>query len=170
MGKCYIEMVKLVLDSIIEEKKWKECANISYLKKQIKNILQSVFKILNTDIKKELTIEVSLTLTNDANIQKINKEYRNIDKPTNVLSFPMYEKEFFDIIKYDDFVGIGDIVLSLETLLRECEEQKITFEYHLNHLITHSILHLFGYDHIKDDEAEEMEKLEMMILKDLGIK
>ena len=112
---------------------------------------------------------MSITFTNDKEIQKVNRQFRNCDKATNVLSFPMYENEFLNVLKYEDYLPIGDVILSYETIVKESLEQNKTFKNHLTHLIVHSILHLFGFDHIKDEDAEKMEALEIEILGVLGI-
>lgn len=97
--------------------------------------------------------EISILLTNDAFIQKLNAKYRKIDKPTNVLSFPM-----------DDEVMRGDIIISYETVKKEAELENKSMKDHLALMVAHGTLHLAGYDHIKDNEAKEMETLERKIL------
>lgn len=109
--------------------------------------------------KKYENSEVSVILTNDKEIQQINKQYRNIDKPTNVLSFEL-----------GDDILLGDIFISIDTVQREAKIEKITVVEHTAHMLVHGVLHLLGYDHIKDDEAEIMEEKETKILKKLGIK
>ena len=109
--------------------------------------------------KKYENSEVSVILTNDKEIQQINKQYRNIDKPTNVLSFEL-----------GDDILLGDIFISIDTVQREANLEKITVVEHTAHMLVHGVLHLLGYDHIKDDEAEIMEEKETKILKKLGIK
>jgi probable rRNA maturation factor len=107
--------------------------------------------------------EVSVLLTDDAEQQELNKRWRSIDKSTNVLSFPQIEP-------FEPVSGLlGDITLARETVAREADEMGITFEAHFTHLVVHGFLHLLGYDHIEDDEAEEMEGLETEILAALGI-
>lgn len=103
--------------------------------------------------------EVSITLTNDEEIHKINRKYRNIDKPTNVLSFEL-----------GDDILLGDIYISLDTILREAKQENISVQDHTAHMIVHGMLHLQGYDHIEDKDAEVMEKKETEILKSMGIK
>lgn len=103
--------------------------------------------------------EVSIILTDDAEIHEINKTYRNVDKPTNVLSFEL-----------GDEVLLGDIYISYDTVMREAEELKIPFENHVAHMVVHGCYHLMGYDHITDDEAAVMEMKEIKALKKLGIK
>ena len=148
----------------IKDNRWKPFTK--NLKKYINNIFNNIVDVLNYDsFLKNKTIEISITFTDDNNIRKINKEYRNCDKTTNVLSFPLYEKELFNL--KEEYILLGDIVLSYDTIKNESIE--ITFEDHLTHLIIHSILHLFGFDHIEDKEAEEMEKIEINILKKMNI-
>ncbi len=108
--------------------------------------------------------EVSLVFTDDAHIQELNKMWREKDKPTNVLSFPGDDSE-------EPPFGplLGDIIIANETVKREAIELEIPFEHHLVHLIVHGTLHLFGYDHQINDEAEEMEAEERLILASLQI-
>lgn len=101
----------------------------------------------------------SILLTNDDHLQQLNRDFRGKDKPTNVLSFPSVDEEY-----------LGDIAIAYETLAREAEAQEKTFHHHLTHILIHGVLHLQGYDHETDAEAEEMESLEIKILADMGIK
>ncbi|MCQ2598755.1 MAG: apolipoprotein N-acyltransferase [Alphaproteobacteria bacterium] len=103
--------------------------------------------------------EVSIILTSDSEIHALNREYRNIDKPTNVLSFEL-----------GDDLLLGDIYISLDTVKREAIALGISVEEHVAHMVIHGMLHLQGYDHIKDDEAEIMQALETKLLKKLGYK
>ena len=107
--------------------------------------------------------EVSLVFSNDEEVQNLNQQWRKQDKPTNVLSFAANEggRPITPIL--------GDIILAFETIEREAREQKKGFNDHLSHLIVHGFLHLLGYDHVSDAEAEEMEALEVLIMQDLGI-
>lgn len=107
--------------------------------------------------------EVSVLLTDDVEQQELNKQWRGIDKSTNVLSFPQLEP-------FGPVSGlVGDITLALETVQREAEEMGVGFEAHFTHLVVHGFLHLLGHDHIEDGEAEVMESLETKILAGLGI-
>lgn len=106
--------------------------------------------------------EVSLVLCDDAFIAELNRKWRGIDRPTNVLAFPSGV----------DPMGagvLGDIVIAYETAEREAVAAEIPLRDHVAHLMAHGFLHLVGYDHIDDDEAEEMEGLEVRILAQLGI-
>jgi probable rRNA maturation factor len=107
--------------------------------------------------------ELSVVLTDDAEQQGLNRDWRGIDKSTNVLSFPQIEP-------FGPVSGIlGDIILARETLEREALEQGVSFEDHFTHLMVHGFLHILGYDHMDDDEALVMESLETQILASLGV-
>jgi probable rRNA maturation factor len=103
--------------------------------------------------------EVAVVLTDDAAIRKLNKQWRKIDKPTNVLSFPAAKSGAM----------LGDIVIAYETLARESRDEGKQFTHHLSHLAVHGFLHLMGYDHQNDSDAEAMEDLERAILARLKI-
>jgi probable rRNA maturation factor len=113
----------------------------------------------------------SLLFTSDAEVHVLNREWRQRDKPTNVLSFPMLEREELASLAPDGPpVMLGDIALAAETCAREAAEKGITLEHHAVHLIVHGLLHLAGHDHVGSDaEAEAMEALETAILAKLGI-
>ncbi|HEY4171370.1 MAG TPA: rRNA maturation RNase YbeY [Reyranella sp.] len=107
--------------------------------------------------------ELSIVLTDDAEQRVLNRDWRGIDKSTNVLSFPQIEP-------FTPVIGlVGDIILARETLVREAEEQGVSFDDHFTHLVVHGFLHLLGYDHITDEEALVMEGLETQILASLGV-
>lgn len=107
--------------------------------------------------------EVSVVLTDDAEQRQLNHQWRGFDKSTNVLSFPQIEP-------FAPVSGLlGDITLARETVEKEAEEMGIAFEAHFIHLVVHGFLHLLGYDHIEEEDAEEMEGLETDILATLGI-
>ena len=103
--------------------------------------------------------EASIILTNDAEIHEINKTYRNVDRATNVLSFEL-----------GDDVLLGDIYISIDTVMREAKEAKISFHDHVAHMVVHGMFHLLGYDHMTDEEANLMEMKEIKVLKKMGIK
>jgi len=103
--------------------------------------------------------EISLVFTDDARIRKFNKEFRGKDKPTNVLSFPQKSGPL-----------LGDVILAAETVRREAALAGKTLEDHMAHLIIHGFLHLLGYDHEEDGDAETMEAVERAALKRMGIK
>jgi probable rRNA maturation factor len=104
--------------------------------------------------------EVTVLLTDDAEQRELNAQFRSKDKPTNVLSFPSPE-----------FAAphIGDVALAYETCAREAKEQSKPLRDHLSHLVAHGVLHLLGWDHESDAEAEAMEALERKVMAKLGV-
>lgn len=113
----------------------------------------------------------SVLFTSDAEVHTLNREWRERDNPTNVLSFPMVERaELLDLAPDGPPVMLGDIALAFETCAREAEAKGIALEVHAAHLIAHGLLHLAGHDHVHSDaEAEAMEALEIAALAKLGI-
>jgi len=108
--------------------------------------------------------EACVALSDDATVRELNARYRGKDKPTNVLSFPALQG-FGNATPQP----LGDIVLAQETVEREAAEQGIAAAHHLQHLVVHGLLHLLGFDHETDDEAREMEGIEIDVLGTLGI-
>lgn len=102
----------------------------------------------------------TIALGDDALVRDLNKRFRGQDKPTNVLSFPSQE---------GDEASLGDIVFALETLQREAADLGIPLGHHLQHLTVHGLLHLLGFDHMNEEEADEMEALEIAILARIGV-
>lgn len=124
--------------------------------------------------------EVDITLTDDAAIQEINKEFRQLDKSTDVLSFPLIEYksagDFSDLENEDDIFNpetgeamLGDIVISVEHVLKQAEEYGHSIKREYAFLIAHSMLHLMGYDHMTPPEAKVMEEKQENILNALNI-
>ena len=112
--------------------------------------------------------ELAVMLTDDAGIRTLNGNWRGIDKPTNVLSFPALQP--VGAGGPDDVPRmLGDIAIAYETTRKEADDEQKPFDHHLSHLAVHGFLHLVGYDHEKDTEAEAMENLEREILSLLGI-
>ena len=109
--------------------------------------------------------ELAVMLTDDARIRELNREWRGQDKATNVLSFPAAQPPG----ETPQPLMLGDIAIAYETTRSEAEAEGKPFQNHLSHLAIHGFLHLLGYDHLDDDEAEEMEGLERDILATLGI-
>lgn len=106
---------------------------------------------------------VDLLFTNDEEMRRLNSQWRNLDKPTDVLSFPSGGPEIPGQPR-----RLGDIALGLETALRDAEAMKRPFEAHVSHLLIHAFLHLVGYDHMEAEDAAVMEPLEAKILGSLG--
>ncbi len=101
---------------------------------------------------------MAVVLSDDTEVQRLNRDFRAKDKPTNVLSFPSDEPDEW-----------GDIILAYETIEREATEQNKSFSAHFTHLLVHGMLHLLGYDAIQEDEAEEGEAVEIETLAQLGL-
>lgn len=116
-------------------------------------------------------LHVSLLLTSDAEVHTLNREWRQRDKPTNVLSFPMLERDdVLDLSPDGPPEMLGDIAVAYETCVREAAEKSISAEDHITHLILHGLLHLAGYDHeISPADADHMEAIEIKVLALLGI-
>jgi probable rRNA maturation factor len=117
------------------------------------------------------SLSVSIRLADDSEVHELNRQWRGKDKPTNVLSFPMLERDEFDALANTDDgeVLLGDLILAHGVCAAEAEEKCIPLPQHVTHLIIHGTLHLLGYDHIDDAEAEHMEALEVKALASLGL-
>jgi probable rRNA maturation factor len=119
-----------------------------------------------------VTVEVSVKLADDAEVQKLNAAYRDTDKPTNVLSFPMVQRDWLGGLDNSDDgeVLLGDIVVAHGVCAREAAEKGLAVDVHAAHLIVHGMLHLLGYDHERGEaDAEAMETLERSALLAMGI-
>jgi len=117
----------------------------------------------------ERAVELSVRLTGDEQVRALNVQWRGKDKPTNVLSFPLAEADELEQTGKGPELMLGDIVLARGVCEREAAEKAIAFETHASHLLVHGTLHLLGYDHHGDDEAEDMERREVRALARLGI-
>ncbi|WP_125564383.1 MULTISPECIES: rRNA maturation RNase YbeY [Pseudoalteromonas] len=107
--------------------------------------------------------EVTIRIADEAESQELNSQYRGKDKPTNVLSFP------FEAPPGIELPLVGDLIICPQVVFREAEEQEKTFHDHFAHMVVHGCLHLLGFDHINEQDADEMESLEKEFLADLGI-
>ena len=154
-------MLEIVYKDIEENKEYEEV---------IKKVIEQCYKEENLENSK---LFITITLTDPENIQRINKEYRNIDKPTDVLSFPMFEKEELDKkianndFGYEDI--LGDIIISIKRVEEQAEEYGHSFERELSYMVVHGFYHLMGYDHIKEEDKNIMRPKEEKILKTLNI-
>lgn len=109
---------------------------------------------------------ITVICTDDAAMQELNSTHRGKDNPTNVLSFPLLTEG--EDVPAGLPLLLGDVIMGFETMCREAGDQDITLVAHVAHLVTHGVLHLLGYDHLEDEEAEKMEQLESDILMKLG--
>ena len=113
--------------------------------------------------------ELAVMLTDDSGIRTLNSNWRGVDKATNVLSFPALQPAAGGRREDDAPRMLGDIAIAYQTMRREADDEQKPFDHHLSHLAVHGFLHLIGYDHENDDDAEAMETLEQEILAQLGI-
>ena len=141
----------------------------------IKEVVDECFKEEKLD---QANIYISITLTNEEEIEKINKQYRNVDKATDVLSFPMFEKNELDkFIKENSKTTdinmqgdiLGDVVISIPRVYEQAEEYGHSFERELAYMVVHGFYHLMGYDHIEESDKKIMREKEENILSNLGI-
>ena len=142
---------------IKKTKEWTE-QEVSFVSEVLEHTIENM---LNGN---ELNHEVSILLTNDEEIRKLNKKYRKIDKPTNVLSFSITSDKIVNELKM-----IGDIVISKEKILSEAKDQNKTFNDHLAHIVIHGFLHLLDFTHDNSEDSIIMENKEVELLKMIDI-
>jgi probable rRNA maturation factor len=131
----------------------------------IERAIATAAEVVNADLGEA---ELAVMLTDDAGIRTLNSNWRGIDKPTNVLSFPALPPTGGSGPDKAPRM-LGDIAIAYQTTRAEADDEQKPFDHHLSHLAVHGFLHLIGYDHEKDDDAEAMETLETAILAQLGI-
>lgn len=149
----------LELEWIQEENRWGLLENIDF-------ICANIARSIAPKLRPSMPLHATILLADDTRLFELNTQFRNKHKATNVLSFPSDDDET------DPETGklyLGDIAISFDTVLKEAGDANKTLEHHLSHMIVHGVLHLAGYDHETDEEAEEMESLEIEILQELGI-
>ena len=113
--------------------------------------------------------EVSVTLTDNAHIRELNRDYRGIDRPTDVLSFALRESEEPEVEGEAGAEALGDIIISLERAAEQADEYGHSLRREVAFLTVHGMLHLLGYDHIEEEEREEMEREQCFVMERLGI-
>ena len=159
--------MKLNFDIITEDENWQRLEE-KYISNIAKVVLEDFPAFKNTEV------ELALMLTNDDHIRRLNKEFRKKDKPTNVLSFPdskINPKDLLEIGHNKEYIHIGDIACSYETIGRESKEYGLEFRDHFAHMFIHGILHLLGYDHeLSEEDEKEMINKEINLLDKLSIK
>lgn len=153
--------------SDILELTWKDVPEDVEMKKIIEDVVQECFFTENIKDKKFI---LSVTLTTPQVIKELNKEYRNIDKETDVLSFPMFEKQEIEERKNSIVVEVlGDIVISIPRVEEQAKEYGHSFERELAYMVVHGFYHLMGYDHMEDDDKKIMREKEENVLQKLKI-
>ena len=154
-------MYEIIYQDIEENKEYEET---------IKKVVEKCFEEEGVSASK---LCLTITLTTPENIKKINKEYRNIDKETDVLSFPMFEKQELDEIiakrKFEHEDVLGDIVISIARVEEQAKEYGHSFERELSYMVVHGFYHVMGYDHIKEEDKQKMRPKEEKILNALKI-
>lgn len=148
----------ITLDTVTEAGGWDGLPDAEALAQRAAEAAAGVADMADEDL------EVTVMLTDDKSIRTLNRQWRGKDKPTNVLSFPAPEQPGLEGPRH-----LGDIALAYETLVREAEEESKPLADHFAHLVVHGVLHLLGYDHETDEEADVMEALEVKALAGLGI-
>lgn len=152
-------MYEILFQEIEEKKEYKQI---------IEKVLSQCFKEERLEKSK---LSITITLTTPEIIQKINKQYRKIDKATDVLSFPMFERdELVKKIQQKDFIHediLGDIIISIEKVKEQAEEYQHSFERELSYMLVHGFYHLMGYDHIQEEDKKEMRIKEEKVLNDI---
>ena len=154
-------MYEIIYKQIKEKKEYEEI---------IKKVLQQCFKEEKMQNSK---LYITIILTDKENIKRINKQYRNIDKATDVLSFPMFEKDELDKkIENKNFEHeyvLGDIIISIPKVEEQAKEYGHSFERELSYMLVHGFYHLMGYEHIKEEDKKIMRPKEEKILQQLKI-
>ena len=130
----------------------------------LNKVLEKCFEEEKLNSKK---LYINIVLTNPQNIREINKQYRNIDKETDVLSFPMFEKEEIKELENENQDILGDIVISIEKVKEQAIEYEHSFERELAYMAVHGFYHLMGYDHMEENDKKEMREKEENILSKL---
>lgn len=148
----------IVVDVAVESPLWETFGGAAAAAEKA---IRTSLELTDADLPEET--EISLLLCDDAFVQELNRRWRGKDQPTNVLSFPAAEDEGFERLL------LGDIAIAYETMAREAGDEDKLLDAHFCHLVVHGLLHLLGYDHENDADAEEMEELERQILAELGI-
>lgn len=147
-------LVSNLQQSIPMQQKWEDIA--------VKVILKTL------ELHNQINSEISVAFVDDQYIHQLNRDYRGVDRPTDVLSFAMDEGEEMPEVEGVDHV-LGDIIISLETAKRQAEEYRHSFEREIAFLSVHGVLHLLGYDHQTEEDTKIMREREENILTELGI-
>ena len=154
-----------------------KCTEIEYLNvepnEMYSELTEKVLKkCFETENLLDKNIYVSIIYTTPVDIQAYNKEYRNIDKATDVLSFPMFEKEEVEKLKQEKSIVtevLGDIIVNLSQVKMQADEYGHSFERELAYMLVHGFYHLMGYDHIQEEDKKEMREKEENVLSELNI-
>lgn len=159
--------MRLTVDVIKDDTNWNKVKIPKrYINRVVKTTLEDSGRIYPTNL------ELSFLLSNNQKLQELNKNFRNKNNPTNVLSFPDIDYNniaTLEKILKENYLYLGDIAFAYETIMIEAKTQGKPFFNHMIHLMVHSILHLLGYDHICEQEAKIMEDIEILVLEKFSI-
>ena len=155
---------RLMLDLVYTSPRWTQRRAITALLRQAGDAVLAAHPDMTRS-----RYQASVMLGDDAEMRRLNAQFRNKDKATNVLSFPSGQPDEEQTIKGHETLFLGDIAIGFETVVMEAGRDGKSVEHHLAHLLVHGLLHLIGYDHLVPEEADEMEALEVEILAALDI-
>ena len=165
LGPMPDNSAEIAIDIAVDSDQWKDIEAFEELAQKTSAIVTNWLEEREGIRFPQVPMELSVLLTDDASIKEINSKWRMQNKATNVLSFPTKELN----VGETPLPLLGDVIFAYETILREAEELTKSFEEHLTHLFIHGFLHLLGYDHINDTDAEQMERIETGILLSIGL-
>ena len=174
----WVSAAGATIEASINTKIWPDLLVAEFQQAALKMLDDILSEFANTKVNAKTSTKVSakasvsLWLCDDAQIRQLNQQHRQIDKPTNVLSFPAYDMAgdmAGQQIDGDVPALLGDIVIAAETVMCEADDMQMPVADHLIHLFVHGMLHLFGHDHIDDELAETMETLEVKFLANIGV-
>ena len=154
------ENKNFVIESSINLSLWDEVL-INHFYEKLNRVLNEIYQRIDLFSNNSKTI-ISISFSGDQKVKELNNCFRKKNSATNVLCFPSNNK-------FNDTIFLGDIIFSIETILKEAKRDNKSVENHLIHLFIHAVLHLLGYDHVTQNQAEKMEKLEILILTNLKI-
>ncbi|MBA2629209.1 MAG: rRNA maturation RNase YbeY [Rickettsiaceae bacterium] len=161
--------MNIIVEIAQESDEWD---NVPYVDESLFSELVSIVLSRYPNFLRVKALELSILLTGAKQMQSLNDKFRRKDKATNVLSFPDLEIDWRKIVEFipdSDYMYLGDIAFGYEVIALEAKKKMISFQDHFKHLVIHAILHLIGYDHIKDEDAQVMESIEIQILEAIGI-
>jgi probable rRNA maturation factor len=150
--------MNISVDIRVDDDNWTESCEF------IENRIYDIWKEISKKHKFDQDLEISVLLTSDEEVKSLNSQYRKKDKKTNILSFPQWDNE-----KAPYPLPLGDLALSFEYIKNEAILEKKELNDHLTHLLLHGILHLIGYDHIEEEDANKMEQFEIKVMKSFSI-
>jgi len=164
-------MNKFDVLTYVDDERWREA--LSNLENVVEECKNAVIESTQGDVCflcEPKNFSINLDLSDDKTIWDLNNRFRGINKPTNVLSFANIDDEFFDeMLQTEEDVSLGDVMIAFETMMHESDELGISLHDHFCHLWVHGMLHILGFDHIKEEDRLKMEKKEIEILTMLRI-